>query len=154
MGASGWAYSRLQRLTSTGRDCSEVHGIKDKVSSPEGYIFKVPEAVEREVLLYADRLHRGFAEAYARVKTWVDFPDLKKKVSEFEDLLLLVQPTHNLFVFFQIQQHTAGCPECGKRTAQLLLSPQQREAISRRHHLKFIIGHYGSGKVLLVLYPQ
>ena len=30
---------------------------------------------------------------------------------------------------------------------QLLLSVQQREAISRRHPFKFIIGHYGSGKV-------
>ena len=27
------------------------------------------------------------------------------------------------------------------------LTVQQREAISRRHHLKFITGHYGSGKV-------
>ena len=27
------------------------------------------------------------------------------------------------------------------------LTLQQREAISRRHHLKFITGHYGSGKV-------
>ena len=48
---------------------------------------------------------------------------------------------------FQIQQHTAGCLLCGKRTARLLLSTQQRRAISRRHHLKFILGHYGSGKV-------
>ena len=29
------------------------------------------------------------------------------------------------------------------------LTQQQREAISRRHHLKFITGHYGSGKVTL-----
>ena len=53
----------------------------------------------------------------------------------------------NVF-YLQIEQHTAGCLECGKRTAQLLLSPQQREAIGRRHHLKFILGHYGSGKVI------
>ena len=33
-------------------------------------------------------------------------------------------------------------------TAHLLLSSQQREAIGRRHHLKFILGHYGSGKVI------
>ena len=32
------------------------------------------------------------------------------------------------------------------------LTLQQREAISRRHHLKFITGHYGSGKVI-VSYP-
>ena len=51
------------------------------------------------------------------------------------------------FFFLQIQQHTAECLECGKRTAQLLLTPQQRDAIGRRHHLKFITGHYGSGKV-------
>ena len=29
------------------------------------------------------------------------------------------------------------------------LTLQQREAISRRHHLKFITGHYGSGKVTI-----
>ena len=32
--------------------------------------------------------------------------------------------------------------------AHFLLSSQQREAIGRRHHLKFILGHYGSGKVI------
>ena len=48
---------------------------------------------------------------------------------------------------FQIQKHTAGCLKCGRRTAHLLLSLKQREAISRHHHLKFILGHYGSGKV-------
>ena len=31
------------------------------------------------------------------------------------------------------------------------LTLQQREAISRRHHLKFITGHYGSGKVIIKL---
>ena len=30
---------------------------------------------------------------------------------------------------------------------ELSLTMQQKEAISRRHHLKFITGHYGSGKV-------
>ena len=30
---------------------------------------------------------------------------------------------------------------------ELPLTLQQREAIGRRHHLKFITGHYGSGKV-------
>ena len=30
---------------------------------------------------------------------------------------------------------------------ELTLTLQQREAISRRHHFKFITGHYGSGKV-------
>ena len=30
---------------------------------------------------------------------------------------------------------------------EIPLTLQQREAISRRHHLKFITGHYGSGKV-------
>ena len=34
---------------------------------------------------------------------------------------------------------------------QLPLTLQQREAISRRHPLKFITGHYGSGKVRLLL---
>ena len=130
------------------KDCSEVHGIKGKVPSSEGHLLQIPATLEHEVLIYADKLHRGFAEAYGRVKTWVDFPHLKRKVSEFEDMHHLMHPSHYFFSL-QIQQHTAGCPECGKRTAQLLLSSQQREAISRRHHLKFILGHYGSGKVLL-----
>ena len=33
------------------------------------------------------------------------------------------------------------------QSEELPLTLQQREAISRRHHLKFITGHYGSGKV-------
>ena len=33
------------------------------------------------------------------------------------------------------------------RIEELPLTLQQKEAISRRHHLKFITGHYGSGKV-------
>ena len=78
------------------RDCSEVRVIKDKAVSPEGHRFQIPETVEHEVLLYADRLHRGFAEAYRRVKTWVDIPDLKRKVSELEDMHPSMHPSHNI----------------------------------------------------------
>ena len=78
-------------------DCSEVQKIKDKVlllaletslQNPEEFelevqrptLLQIPEAVELEVLLYADKRHQGFAEAYNRVKSWVDFPDIKRKV--------------------------------------------------------------------------
>merc|ERR1719264_579356 len=105
-------------------DCSDVQKIRDKVLYASGRLLQIPLELEHEVLLFADRRHHGFAEAYKRVESWADFPDFKSK----------------------IQQHTAGCLTCGRRAAQLLLSPQQREAIGRRHHLKFITGHYGSGK--------
>ena len=122
-------------------DCSAVREIKNRVYGPdEGHLFQIPKSLEEEVLLFADRRHQGFAEAYSRVKSWADFPDLKRKVTHYQKKSLVKLP-------LQIRNHTAGCVECGKRTAQLLLSPQQREAISRRHHLKFILGHYGSGKV-------
>ena len=62
-------------------DCCQVQKIKSKISSSDsGYLLSIPEAVEREVLLYADRRHQGFAEAYKRVKTWADFSDFKRKV--------------------------------------------------------------------------
>ena len=62
-------------------DCCQVQIIKSKISSPDSEnLLSIPEAVEREVLLYADRRHQGFAEAYKRVKTWADFPDFKRKV--------------------------------------------------------------------------
>ena len=65
----------------------------------------------------------------------------KKGTFNICEMKLLVKPE------IQIQAHIAGCSKCGSRTAHLFLSTQQREAISRQHHLKFIIGHYGSGKV-------
>ena len=42
--------------------------------------FQIPKELEPEVLLYADRKHQGLAEAYRRIKSWTDFPDLKRKV--------------------------------------------------------------------------
>ena len=150
-------------------DCSEVQKIKDKVIPPasatpvqnpedielgvqsngtipaHGILLQIPEDVEPEVLLFADNRHQGFAEAHRRVKTWVDLPDLKRKVHTIN---IYEVPIH---VNFQIREHTAVCPACGARTAHLLLSAQQRRAISRRHHLKFITGHYGSGKVYIII---
>ena len=80
-------------------DCSEVQKIKDKVplpvletslqnheefeleeQRPIGISLQIPEAMELEVLYYADKRHQGFAEAYNRVKSWADFPDIKRKV--------------------------------------------------------------------------
>ena len=66
-------------------DCSEVQEIKSKVSGPdEGHLFQIPKALEEEVLLFADRRHQGFAEAYSRVKSWTDFPDFKRKVTHYQ----------------------------------------------------------------------
>ena len=63
------------------RDCSEVQEIKKRVPrSDEGHLLKIPKALEEEVLLFADKKHKGFAEAYSRVKSWADFPDFKRKV--------------------------------------------------------------------------
>ena len=125
-------------------DCSEVQAIKIKAvrSTAGDPLFKIPGTVEHEVLLYADKQHQGFAAAYDRVKGWADFPDFKQKVS-VNKYVTKVWVT----IFSQIHRHTAGCAECGKRTAHILLSRQQRQAISGHHHLKFITGHYGSGKV-------
>ena len=54
---------------------------KKRVPGPdEGHLLKIPKALEEAVLLFADRKHKGFAEAYSRVKSWADFPDFKRKV--------------------------------------------------------------------------
>ena len=66
-------------------DCSEVQEIKSKVSGPdERHLFQIPKSLEEEVLLFADKRHQGFAEAYSRVKSWADFPDLKRKVTHYQ----------------------------------------------------------------------
>ena len=63
------------------RDCSKVQEIRNKVpQSKEENLLQIPEALEEEVLLFADRRHLGFAEAYRRVKSWASFPDHKRKV--------------------------------------------------------------------------
>ena len=65
-------------------DCLEVKKIKKKVpSSGSENILQIPEILEPEVLLYADRKHQGFAKAYKRVESWAEFPDFKRKVSKF-----------------------------------------------------------------------
>ena len=44
------------------------------------HLLHIPIELEHEILLFADRRHLGFAEAYQRIKSWVDFPDFKRKV--------------------------------------------------------------------------
>ena len=77
-------------------ECSDVQKIKDKVpalqtslQNPEEFeleaqrpngLLQIPEKVELEVLDFADKRHQGFAVAYNRVKSWADFPDIKRKV--------------------------------------------------------------------------
>ena len=61
-------------------ECSHVREIKSKVPPNENHLLEIPTSLEHEVLLFADRRHRGFAEAYRRVKSWADFPDFKRKV--------------------------------------------------------------------------
>ena len=62
-------------------DCSHIQRIKEKTPPPSGHLLQIPVEVEYEVLLFADRRHQGFAEAFKRVKTWADFPDFKSKVT-------------------------------------------------------------------------
>ena len=73
------------------RDCFDVREIKNKLPTHEGHLFQIPEALENEVLRYADKLHQGFAEAYSRIKTWADFPDFRRKVLDFMGYLLIDQ---------------------------------------------------------------
>ena len=63
-------------------ECSDVQQIRDKCPGASGHLLQIPKEMEREVLLFADRRHQGFAKAYKRVKTWADFPDFKRKVSQ------------------------------------------------------------------------
>ena len=55
--------------------------IKDKVPPcPSKFLLQIPEEIEPDALLYADRRHRGFADAFKRLQTWADFPDMEIKV--------------------------------------------------------------------------
>ena len=71
-------------------DCSAIKEIKNRVPGPSaGRLLQIPKALEEEVLLFADRKHRGFAEAYSRVKSWADFPDFKRKVPHYLNRILV-----------------------------------------------------------------
>ena len=61
-------------------DCSEIEEIKSKVPSTDKSLLQIPKNFEDIVLIFADRRHRGLAEAYKRIKSWADFPNLKRKV--------------------------------------------------------------------------
>ena len=64
-------------------DCFEVQVIKDKVPPcPSKFLLQIPEEIEHDALLYADKRHRGFADAFKRLQTWADFPDMERKVTE------------------------------------------------------------------------
>ena len=62
-------------------ECSDVKKIRNKLPDASGHLLQIPKEMEDEVLHFADRMHQGFAAAFKRVKTWADFPDLKRKVS-------------------------------------------------------------------------
>jgi len=109
-------------------DCNEVEEIKT-LSPEQRKNLHVVECIPR-VLKYADKKHQGFREALRRIKSWCDFGE------NYEDMVK------------QIQDYVANCAKCGSRTAQLLLSPQQRDALGRRHPLKFVYGKHGTGKVV------
>ena len=82
--------SKVDEYVQDCSDCSKVQEIKNRV--PElsaGRLFQIPKALEPEVLLFADRKHQGFAEAYSRVKSWVDFPDFKRKVPHYLNRILV-----------------------------------------------------------------
>ena len=51
------------------KDCSDVQKFKDKAPPASGRRLQIPQEMEHEVLLFADRRHLGFADAYKRVKT-------------------------------------------------------------------------------------
>ena len=58
------------------QDCSDC---SERVPEPDE-LLNIPKALEEKVFLFADRKHKGFAEAYSRVKSWAVFPDFKRKV--------------------------------------------------------------------------
>ena len=57
------------------------------------------------------------------------------------------EPVEDLSISSPTNLQPASDSDSLDLSEELFLTPQQREAISRRHHLKFITGHYGSGKV-------
>ena len=66
----------VDEFTQACGDCSEVQEIKIALSNQEC----VSATPEKKVLDFADKNHQGFAAAYRRVKSWVRFPGIKKKV--------------------------------------------------------------------------
>jgi len=117
----------IEECLSRCQDCQEVDKIKKRIPKAlqdEKRLITVPEDVVQLVLKYADRRHQGVNEAIRRLRSWCYF-------NHFD---------------MQINSYIASCEACGSRTAHFLLDHQQREAISKRHNFKFILGHYGSGK--------
>ena len=70
-------------------DCTEVQEIKKRVPVlDEIHRLQIPNELEEEVLLFADRKHKGFAEAYSRVKSWAAIPEIKRKVPHYLNRIL------------------------------------------------------------------
>ena len=127
-------------------DCKEVEEIKEAVPVTQSGLYKIPQEHLQRVLKYADQKHKGFGEAFRRIKSWCDFgtdyEDMQSQVGQGFITILIVN-----LAFPQVREYIAKCTECGARTAQLLLSKQQRDALGRQHPFKFIYGKHGSGKV-------
>ena len=70
----------IEEHTKACSECSAVQDIKNKSPPPEGHLVFIPEEVEHEVLLFADKKHQGYAVAHKRIKGWADFPNFERKV--------------------------------------------------------------------------
>ena len=122
--------------------CKEVKAIRDLLPESSGdLLLQIPEEHVQRAIAYGDLKHQGFTECSKRLKAWCTFEDFHNMVKHF-------CPTKmsNTYLL-QIRAHCTKCLQCASRSVHLILDPAQREAISRRHHLKFIQGHYGTGKV-------
>ena len=54
-------------------DCKEVEEIKEAVPVTQSGLYKIPQEHLQRVLKYADQKHKGFGEAFRRIKSWCDF---------------------------------------------------------------------------------
>ena len=72
----------------------------------------------------------------------VDFLDESELISlKQRSLAVIAEPVEPLLFA------SPSASDLFNRSEELPLTLQQREAISQRHPLKFITGHYGTGKV-------
>ena len=60
------------------------------------------------------------------------------------------QCNHILILFVQVKDYISSCLQCNSRTAQHILSTEQRQAMSGHHPLTLIKGQLGTGKVCII----